>query len=180
MLKINFNGKVTIEIGPEDFATVMRGLGMEAEIRSKIETSFVKQQEEKGLANANQIGALAEAIDSFGWPTCHLMDLLIKFGPEPMPASKLLKMEVGDNRLTERAIASRIGGARRVCARLGVDEIIIVKKDLKTGKQYSVRESAVPVFNEILAKWEAEYDEWLSEHGFDAPEDLINCQEEDQ
>jgi hypothetical protein len=114
------------------------------------------------------------ALDDLAWDTVHLMHLIIEnAGEQENNHGVYLTQEQIENfGIVERSASSRVGGTKRVCSRLGIDDILFIRKRKSDGeKRYYVAAGAIPTLRQFLELNAADYAEFLEEHELDRPGD---------
>ncbi|MCK7544879.1 hypothetical protein MLC59_11975 [Marinobacter bryozoorum] len=138
--------------------------------------ALVQALDEAGAISREELAEdpIYELLDQVSWKTyylCHILlveDLPDGEGNYSLPYDYL----EATWQLSDRSIASRIGGNVKIAQRLGIDPILSMRK--RQNARYCIlsREAAA-VLQYTLTEWDKYYREWLAEEGLDYPEHQI-------
>lgn len=114
-----------------------------------------------------------KAFRKMSWETIYLAHLiLVNAGPGQkdelgwyLTLDQIEKFEI-----SERQVASRFGGAKRICKRLNINYILFSRKRIEgSGKNYYVSTRFISDMQSYLKKWDFEYREFLDDCGLEYP-----------
>jgi len=147
--------------------------------------------EKKGLDLQLMVGSLPVALQSAGqeksddpqkidkafrkmsWETIYLAHLiLVNAGPGQKDelGYYLTINQIEAFKISERQVASRFGGAKRICKRLNINYILFSRKRPDgSGKNYYVSTRFISDMEGYLKKWDFEYREFLEDCGLGYP-----------
>ncbi|ALC15259.1 hypothetical protein DSOUD_0467 [Desulfuromonas soudanensis] len=120
--------------------------------------------------------AIYQVFEGVGWETFQLAHLLFLHGKDDakgrfLTLEQLEAIPLGNsNALLERSISARVGGAKKVCKRLGLKDFILDIKMMPKGeKRYYLSSDAISTFEQFLADVNEDYKEWLEEMKYQYP-----------
>ncbi len=166
--------KVTIEGTQGQVATFIKELcsgGNSAEIMARLAEAGVLSS-----AEGKDNDAIYEVFDDVSWETRQLAHLILLRGEEDTKGRFLTFDQLKDiplnetGKMTERSMSSRVGGAKKVCKRLGVKEFVLDIKQIPQGeKRYYLSAGAISTFEQYMSDTDEVYREWLDESGYTYP-----------
>lgn len=120
--------------------------------------------------------SIYEVFEEVSWETLHLAHLIFLDGVEDSKGRYLTFTELDTikinkkEKMTERGMSSRVGGAKKVSKRLGLKEPVLDIKKVPGGeKRYYLSAIALSTFEQFLTDWEDEYRKWLDEKNYFYP-----------
>ena len=116
---------------------------------------------------------IEKAFRKMSWETIYLAHLILLNAPPKQQDElghylKLAQIEKFD--ISERRVASRVGGAKRLCKRLNINYILFSKKRRDGfGKNYYLSEKFIPILKDFLQNSDFEYREYLDDNELEYP-----------
>lgn len=160
--------------------------GTPNEIRSLVEdvsldiTQLVRMMEQSTMLELGEgydDEKIMEFFNSVSWETVYLMDVIAKTALPTQRNDKGIFLgidDLSDYDIDEKSASSRVGGSRRVCTRLNIDDVLFIRKTKKNKvKRYYLREDVISVLNQFLETYQDDYLEFIEDEGLDNPQDSL-------
>lgn len=162
--------KISIDGTPEELAQFCKKRGIDLNlIAGKLPVVVRPDQAEKMEDNQK----INRALQKMSWETIYLAHLImVNAGPGQKDelGCYLTLDQIEKFHISERQVASRFGGAKRICKRVDLNYILFSKKRPDGSKKnYYVCLKFISDLENYLKQWDFEYREFLDENNLGYP-----------
>ncbi|MEW6674261.1 MAG: hypothetical protein AB1427_21415 [Thermodesulfobacteriota bacterium] len=162
--------RISIKGTPEELAEFCEKRGIDLQIMAGGLPASIKPT---GQENVEDHKKIDKAFRKMSWETIYLAHLiLLNAAPDQKDelGYYLTLNQIEKYAISERQVASRFGGAKRICKRLNLNYILFSRKRPDgAGKNYYVSYRFVSEMEDYLKKWDFEYREFLDDCGLAYP-----------
>lgn len=163
-LTISINGT------PEEISEFCKKRGIDLNlIADNLPIALRPNGKEKG----DDTQKINRALQKMSWETIYLAHLIVVnagSGQKDELGSYLTRDQIEKFNISERQVASRFGGAKRICKRVDLNYILFSKKRPDgSGKNYYVSRKFISDLEGYMKQWEFEYREFLDDSGLEYP-----------
>jgi len=162
--------RISINGTPEELAEFCEKKGIDLQLTAN---SFPAAFKSIGQDKINDTEKINKAFRKMSWETIYLAHLiLMNAGPGQKDelGYYLALDQIEKFNISERQVASRFGGAKRICKRLNLNYILFSRKRQDgSGKIYYVSTRFISDMESYLKKWDFEYREFLDDSGLEYP-----------
>lgn len=162
--------RITLRGTPAELAEFCKEKGIDLQVAADGVPALLESNRQVESADSAKID---KAFRKMSWETLHLAHLVL------MNAGLIQRDEFGYYLtleqveafgISERQVASRVGGAKRICKRLDMDYILFSRRQSDgPARKYYLAAGAVPDLQNFLDRWNFEYREYLDEAGLTYP-----------
>lgn len=161
--------RISIDGTPEELSQFCKTHGINLKlVAGKQPVALNPNPKEKN----EDIQKINRALQKMSWETIYLAHLImVNAGPgqKDQLGCYLTLDQIEKFNISERQVASRFGGAKRICKRVNLNYILFSKKKPDGMKNYYVSTKFLPDVRNYLKQWEFEYREFLDEHNLEYP-----------
>lgn len=162
--------RISINGTPEELAEFCEKRGIDLQLT---ENSLPAALKLSGQEKTDDPQKSNKAFRKMSWETIYLAHLiLVNAGPGQKDelGCYLTLDQIEKFEISERQVASRFGGAKRICKRLNLNYILFSRKRPEgSGKNYYVSTRFTSDMQNYLKKWDFEYREFLDDCGLEYP-----------
>jgi len=151
--------KITISGTEQELAAFLNNFNKSEElVQLLVKNNALEQKVEYDDA------AIASYFDRVSWATVHLAKTIWENAGEQSDDKGLYLTteQVESFGMGERTASARVGGSRKVCGALEIDDILFLKIVSNT-KRYYLRSDAIPTIMQCLADQKQGYQDYLEE-----------------
>jgi hypothetical protein len=162
--------RISINGTPEELSAFCEKRGIDLQLTAN---SFPAELKPTGKDKIDDSQKINKAFLKMSWETIYLSHLiLVNAGPGQKDelGCYLTLDQIEKFEISERQVASRFGGAKRICKRLNINYILFSRKRQDgSGKNYYVSTRFISDMQSYLKKWDFEYREFLDDSGLEYP-----------
>lgn len=162
--------RISINGTPEELAEFCEKRGIDLQLTANSLPAALKLT---GQDKTDDPQKSNKAFRKMSWETIYLAHLiLVNAGPGQKDelGCYLTLDQIEKFEISERQVASRFGGAKRICKRLNLNYILFSRKRQEgSGKNYYVSTRFISDMQSYLKKWDFEYREFLDDCGLEYP-----------
>ena len=162
--------RISIKGTPEELSAFCKKQGIDLKLTTDNLPAKLKPSSRDKTDESQNIN---KAFRKMSWETIYLAHLiLVNAGPgqKDEPGCYLTLDQIEKFGISERQVASRFGGAKRICKRMNLSYILFSRKRQDgAGKNYYISTQFIPEMQSYLKKWDFEYREFLEDCGLEYP-----------
>lgn len=163
---------ITISGTREEMSQFVRDLTLDAEKILKILIDSKLVQEEEKVDDQ----LIFQLFEKLSFDTIYLAHIIMLYSEPHQKTSYGIYLEydiLETLKISERSAASRVGGARRVCKRMGINDVLFIRKRKKDKiKRYYLAMNAVSTLQQFIEIKNTEYRDFLYHEGAEYPEKI--------
>jgi len=162
--------RISIRGTPEELSEFCEKKGIDLKLAANSLPAVLNPTEHDKTDDSQKIN---KAFRKMSWETIYLAHLiLVNAGPGQKDelGTYLSRDQIEKFNISERQVASRFGGAKRICKRVNLNYILFSRKRSDgSGKNYYVSKKFISDLKDYMKKWDFEYREFLDDSGLDYP-----------
>jgi len=156
--------RISITGTPQELSEFCEKRGIDLQLTANSLPAALKPT---GQDKDNDSQKIDKAFRKMSWETIYLAHLILVNadpGQKDEQGSYLTLDQIEKFEISERQVASRFGGAKRICKRLNLNYILFARKRSDgSGKNYYISTKFIPDLQRYLKKWDFEYREFLDD-----------------
>jgi len=162
--------RISIRGTPDELSEFCEKKGIDLKLTTNNRPFVLKPCGQDEIDDSQKIN---KAFRKMSWETIYLAHLILAHagsGQKDELGYFLTLDQIEKYEISERQVASRFGGAKRICKRLNLNYILFSRKRPDgSGKNYYLSTRFLSDMKSYLEKWNFEYREFLDNSGLDYP-----------